>query len=62
MANSGGSISAPVGIYDLQQAFGIASGDLMTLYRTDKINPWSKHKPIRHGDFDALLPTLESNT
>lgn len=62
MANSGGSISAPVSIYDLQQAFGIASGDLMTLYRTDKINPWSKHKPIRHWDFDVLRPTLESNT
>lgn len=39
-------ITAPVSINDVQQALGLSDGDLGTLCRSDKINKWSKHKPV----------------
>lgn len=38
----------PIGIsiYDVQQALGVGSPDLYTLYRSVKVNKWSKYKPI----------------
>ena len=35
-----------VSIYDIQQALGVGSPDLYTLYRSNKVNKWSKYKAI----------------
>lgn len=38
-------ITAPVSIRDVQQCFGLSSGDLVTLIRTANINIWARYKP-----------------
>lgn len=39
-------ISAPVSIGDVKQVLGESSNDLGTLCKSNKINIWSKHKPV----------------
>lgn len=47
-----GIISAPVSIDDVKQALGESSNDLATLCKSEKINIWSKYKPIScKGEF-----------
>lgn len=46
MGYSNGIITAPVSIYDVQQAIGASSPDLGTLCKHTNINKWSKHKPV----------------
>lgn len=47
MAYSNGQISAPVGVYDIQQALGITGGgDVGTLCIANAVNMWSKFKPV----------------
>ena len=46
MSYNNGKITAPVSIYDVQQALGVGSPDLYTLYRSVKVNKWSKYKAI----------------
>lgn len=47
MSNSGGIIKAPVSIEDIRQLIGASSFDLGTLCKSDNINKWSIHKPVR---------------
>lgn len=52
MSISNGKIVAPVSIDDVKSILGESSNDLATLCRSDKINIWSKHKPIScKGEF-----------
>lgn len=52
MSVSNGIISAPVSIDDVKSILGELSNDLATLCRSDKINIWSKYKPIScKGEF-----------
>ena len=54
MAFSNGIITAPVSIDDVKQALGVGSNDLGTLCKSDKINKWSKIKPIRHSKKNGM--------
>ena len=47
MAYTNNIISAPVSIYDVQQALGKSSSDLGTLCVADNINMWARYKPQR---------------
>ena len=49
MSVSNGKIIAPVSIDDVKSILGESSNDLATLCRSDKINIWSKNKPIKHN-------------
>lgn len=49
MSVSNGKIVAPVSIDDVKSALGENSNDLATLCKSDKINKWSKNKPIKHN-------------
>lgn len=52
MSVSNGKIIAPVSIDDVKSILGESSNDLATLCRSDKINIWSKYKPIScKGEF-----------
>lgn len=46
MSYNNGKVSAPVSIYDVQQALGVAYNDLKTLCMSDRVNMWSKIKPV----------------
>ena len=41
-------IKKPVSIYDVQQAIGLASNDLGTLCKSDRIRKWAKYRPIEY--------------
>ena len=45
-------MSLPIGLGDIAQAVGYASGDLGTLIRNGVINKWAKFKPVRRGGLD----------
>lgn len=47
MANSNGYITAPVSIYDVEQALGDSSTDLGTLCQSTRINKWARYKPVK---------------
>lgn len=49
-------ISAPVGMYDIQQALSQGSPDLMTLCRASNINIWSRIKPCNYPSIDVMVP------
>lgn len=52
MSISNGIITAPVSIDDVKSVLGESNNDLATLCRSDKINIWSKYKPIScKGEF-----------
>lgn len=55
MANSNGKIYDAVSIADVQQVIGDSSGDLATLCTSEKINPNSFCKPVRHPKMFASL-------
>ena len=42
--------STEISIQDVQQILGVSSGDLAVLCRSDKINSWSRYKPIRYAN------------
>lgn len=46
MAYSNGEITAPVGIYDVQQALGDSNNDVGRLCRSSNVNKWAKYKPV----------------
>ena len=47
MAHTTNNITAPVGIYDVQQVLGIGgNGDLGTIITQGNINKWAKYKPV----------------
>lgn len=54
MAYSNGVITAPVSIYDVQQAIVSSSIDLGTLCLNNNINKWSKYKPIHYAQITPL--------
>ena len=62
MAYSSGKISAPVSIYDVQQALGTNECDLGSLCRHASINMWAKYKPVvrvnKLDTTDQLLANL----
>lgn len=49
MSNSNGIISKPVSIDDVRTVLGESSTVLNTLCRSDRINKWSKHKPVEYN-------------
>lgn len=69
MSYSGGKISPPVSIYDIQKATGQQSGDLGTLCTCDTLNRWARYKPERadgpkmlmHGSMLAQIRTRKLN-
>lgn len=46
MSYANGKITAPVSIYDVQQALGTSHTDIGSLCRSEKINPWAMWKPV----------------
>ena len=46
MSTSNGKITAPVTIGDIARTIGVASGELGQLCTSEKINKWSRYKPI----------------
>lgn len=50
MSNSGGKITAPVNIAtDIPAVLGISSTDLGTQCKSDRVNQWSKRKPMEYN-------------
>lgn len=47
-------MTAPVGLGDISQAVGLASGDLGTLIKNGVINKWALYKPIRYNKVSGL--------
>jgi hypothetical protein len=54
MSNANGIITAPVSIDDVKTVLGVSSNDLATLCSSDKINMWSRFKPINYNWIDPL--------
>lgn len=54
MGHANGIITAPVNTDDISATLGVASHDVATLCTSDRINRWSKYKPIRGGDYHTL--------
>lgn len=53
--NSNGIITAPVRIQeDVSPVLGVSSTNLSVLCTSDKINKWSKYKPVRHSSTAKL--------
>lgn len=50
--NDGRHITAPVGISDVREVLGLASGSLAALGRSGRINPYSRYKPYAFGAAD----------
>lgn len=52
-------MTRPIGMGDIAQAVGYASGDLGTLIRYGVINKWAKFKPVKRAptDFNSQLDT-----
>lgn len=50
-------ITAPVSIHDVQQALNESTTDLGYLCKSNKINIWSRNKPIR---FDKITPVTDA--
>lgn len=56
-------ITAPVSIYDLQQALGVSSQDLATLCENQNVNKWSRYKPERaDGPKPLIFGDINSGT
>jgi len=54
--NTTGIISVPVSVNDVQKALGVSSGDVGTLCRSNRINMWSKCKPVNYPGVGAIHP------
>lgn len=54
MSVSGGKITAPIGVADVAKALGTNSSDVGTLCTSEKINKWSKHKPLQYSKVTEL--------
>lgn len=54
MGHANGRITAPVNTDDISATLGVASHDVATLCTSDRINRWSKYKPIRGGSYTPL--------
>ena len=54
MSIQNGVITAPVSIADVKQALGLASNDLGTLCTSNRVNMWSKKKPIKYNKIGEL--------
>ncbi len=54
MGHANGRITAPVNTDDISATLGVASHDVATLCTSDRINRWSKYKPIRDGSYTTL--------
>ena len=62
MGYSNGKISAPVSIYDIQQALGVTASDLGTLCSHNNINMWAKFKPVYWPQRDTTQALNANNT
>lgn len=60
MPYNNGIITAPVSVYDIQNAIGSQSGDLGTLILYGNINMWAKFKPVCKEVIDTT-PQLNSD-
>ena len=60
MAYSNNRITAPVSIYDIQQALGSGTTDLGTLIVNGNINKWARYKPVRTST--KLVSTITYST
>lgn len=54
MPVSGSVIVAPVSIDDVRRVLGDSSRDVGTLCKSNRVNMWSKKKPIRHNKIGVL--------
>lgn len=61
MSYSNGIISAPVTIDDVKAALGESSNDLATLCKSEKINMWSKYKPVSYATNTIITKNQLSN-
>jgi hypothetical protein len=61
MAYSSGKISAPVSIYDIQQALGVSETDLGSLCKHANINMWAKYKPVIRASVIDTTGQLKSD-
>lgn len=55
MPNSNGILTAPISIGDVQTVLNVSSSDLGDLCRSNKINMYSAHKPMRWGNPCGLV-------
>lgn len=63
MAHSNGRITAPIGIdSDIGPVLGVASTDLGTLCLSDRVNKWSKYKPVVGGLAGSQIKDIYTNS
>lgn len=48
MGYSNGTVYKPVSVYDVQRALGVSSADVGTLCKSNRINKFSRYKPISY--------------
>ena len=62
MSNSNGIISSPVRqLADIKAVLGESVNGLGALCTSNKVNMWSKNKPVRHSTKDPITDTQRSN-
>lgn len=61
MGHANGNITAPVNTDDVSSVLGVSSHDVATLCTHEKVNKWSKHKPVR-GESPADYDTWTRDT
>lgn len=54
MGHANGIITSPVNTDDVREVLGENTHDVKTLCMSNKINPWSKHKPIRGFSYRGI--------
>ena len=57
MGHANGIITAPVNTDDISATLGVASHDVATLCTSDRINQWSRHKPVRGFSYKDISET-----
>ena len=62
MAYANGKITAPVSIYDIQQALSTSQNDLGSLCRNASINMWAKYKPVTRQNLIDTTGQLNNPT
>lgn len=58
MGYSNGKITAPVSVYDVQRALGVSENDIKTLCLSNRVNMWSKIKPVEPAQSTPVVTPL----
>lgn len=53
-------ITAPVGVYDVQQVLATSENDVGRLCVNSAINMWAKYKPVRYSSIDSVTGQWDS--